>query len=394
MDNKTKYSKFKFNGIQMIGLIIGIPLILLIVYLLIYWYIKMRNEYVGTSSMIYINIIFITIFLVMFLPTIFSVIGTIQAKNKISREDKSIEKENLYLYLRELPNNYGIGVNTLLMDSTIENYKDIVAVILDLCAKKYLHLEKKNNSYMIKILKDNDNNLLQNEKYIISLIKNNNIKNIDYDKWYNYCLDDGRSLELYNHEDVATKRSHIDIDIPGLDKFLPFISGVISGIISIYVYMFLVKNLNYDVMLIKAIGSLIFAIIAFALLFKIVILIITLLCNLLVLLLSLLSFPTILKFAKDEEYMREMNNHLIRTQKGIEEYKKLLAFKAFINDFGVFASKHVEEVKLWDHYLSYAQLFGLTKNIMNSGYKELVVNSSFSIDDFDSINFDNIEIEK
>ena len=394
MGNKTKYLKFKFNGIQTIALIIGVPLILLIVYLLIYWYIKMRNEYFGTSSMIYINIVFVTIFLIMFLPTFFSILGTILAKNRINKIDKSIKKDSLYIYLRELPNNYGIGVNTLLMDSTIENYKDIVAVILDLCAKKYLYLEKRNNSYVIKLLKDSDEYLLQNEKYILSLIKDNNIKNIEYDKWFNYCLDDGKTLGLYNHDDSVFKKSTINIDLPSLDKYLPFISGVISGIIGIYVYLFLFKNINYDVVLIKVLGSLIVAVIAFILLFKVIILIITLLCNLLVVLLSLFSFPKVLKYAKDEEYIREMNNHLIRTQKGIEEYQKMLAFKAFMNDFGSFASKNVEEVKLWDYYLSYAQLFGLTRNILNSGYKELVVNSSFSIDDIDNINFDNIEIDK
>ena len=101
-------------------------------------------------------------------------------------------------YLRELPNDFGIGVTTLLFDSKIENRKDIVAVILDLCARKYLSLTKSNDKYIIKILKKIDKNLLDNEKYIMELLMNNNIKNIDYYKWYGLCEQDGINLGLYN----------------------------------------------------------------------------------------------------------------------------------------------------------------------------------------------------
>ena len=70
----------------------------------------------------------------------------------------------------------------------------------------------------------------------------------------------------------------------------------------------------------------------------------------------------------------------------------LKAFKAFIKDFGNFADKYPEEIILWDRYLSYAQVFGLTKDIMKTGYSKLIKNSSFQIDDINNINFDNIEI--
>ena len=39
-----------------------------------------------------------------------------------------------------------------------------------------------------------------------------------------------------------------------------------------------------------------------------------------------------------------------------------------------------------------AQVFGLTKDIMKTGYSKLIKNSSFQIDDINNINFDNIEI--
>ena len=48
---------------------------------------------------------------------------------------------------------------------------------------------------------------------------------------------------------------------------------------------------------------------------------------------------------------------------------------------------------LWDRYLSYAQVFGLTKELMDSGYKELVENASFIIDNIENINMQNIEVK-
>ena len=94
----------------------------------------------------------------------------------------------------------------------------------------------------------------------------------------------------------------------------------------------------------------------------------------------------------DDNYKNVIENNLIRTKKGVEELHKLYAFKNFINDFGTFAQKSPSEIILWDRYLSYAQVFGLTKNIMKSGYKELVDNSSYKIDDIDNIYIENIEI--
>ena len=81
------------------------------------------------------------------------IMGLAKAQVQISKENKYIKNTNPYIYYRYLPNNFGIGVTTLLFDSTIENYKDIVAVILDLCAKKYLSLIKQNDKYVIKVKK-------------------------------------------------------------------------------------------------------------------------------------------------------------------------------------------------------------------------------------------------
>ena len=46
----------------------------------------------------------------------------------------------------------------------------IIAVLLDLCAKKYITLSKQNDKYIISVLKKPDTYLLYNERYILSSI--------------------------------------------------------------------------------------------------------------------------------------------------------------------------------------------------------------------------------
>ena len=89
-------------------------------------------------------------------------------------------------------------------------------------------------------------------------------------------------------------------------------------------------------------------------------------------------------------YNDEMSNNLKRTDKGLEEYYKLKSFANFLDDFGAFAGKEPEEIVLWDYYLSYAQVFGLTEKIMKTGYNKLINNSSFNIDDINNLTLDNI----
>ena len=88
--------------------------------------------------------------------------GKIRVKKKEIIIEKEIKLDNPYIYYRELPNNYGIWISSILVNKTIENEKDIIACILDLCARKYLKLEKVNDKYIITILKNSTINLFSN----------------------------------------------------------------------------------------------------------------------------------------------------------------------------------------------------------------------------------------
>lgn len=376
MNKKTKFNQTNVKG-TILGLFIYIIILVILIYLLCT---------AGDNILQYIFSILVLTLSLIFL--IGSIIGYLKGKIQILKENKYIKNTNPYIYYRDLPNYFGIGVTTLLFDSSIENYKDIVAVILDLCARKYIHLTKQNDKYNIEVLKNVDNGLLSNEKYILTLIINGDIKNINYQEWYNHCVQDGIELGLYQQRKVTLNNdSSTNNKAEKVLKTCFKISLTIAILIVVitFIGLFFEKSskTTHDfeplfLIIISGaftfIGSFLISLIPVYFIF------------------TFIGLKDRLKDISNINYKTIIENNLRKTEKGVEELHKLYSFKAFINDFGNFVDKNVDEVVLWDRYLSYAQVFGLTKEIMNSGYQQLVNNSSFQIDDIDNINLDKIEL--
>lgn len=356
----------KYNNTNITLTLIVVMLLASIIYFLVYSLFHATSIFELLGSLI---------FLLFFIIGIMgSCIGLIKGKSQVARENRYIKNNNPYIFFRELPNDFGIGVNTLLIDSTIENRKDIVAVILDLCAKKYITLTKDNNKYIIKLIKSDDDNLLNNEKYILSLIKENDIKNVDYQKWFKYCIEDGINLGLYNQEKInIDSKPFLTQDVKKRRWKIHLLLSLICGII---VFILLIPN--------NALKAFEYGLFCFGLTY-ILLIVPFYIVNILT------GFKNIAKQNKDINYKNIRENSLVKTNKGIEELYKLNSFKAFIKDFNTFVDKNPEEVFIWDRYLSYAQIFGLTKEIMKSGYSQLINNSSFQIDNIDNVDLHNIK---
>ncbi len=382
--NETKYENTK---VSLTLIIVAIIVYIVIPIGLIYTMIEVYNTPI-TETGIFQSVAFKILFLFVlgfFLfftlsAAIGSIIGVLKGKIFINKENRAIKKNNPYIYYRELPNNYGIGVATLLFDSKIENYKDIIAVILDLCARKYLSLIKEEDKYCIKILKGLDNTLLSNEKYILNLIISQDIKNINYNEWYDYCLQDGIKLDLYFHNENTKRRIGSGLVTKKETEHLKKMHRNISLFMG--AFMFFTSLISGE--LVKGIFYSLSTFILFYLVLIIPFYIIFVgIC-----------IVNMFKMQKNTNYDIALNNHLTRTKKGVVELQKLISFQSFLSDFGNFVDKCPEEVVLWDRYLSYAQVFGLTKEIMKTGYNKLVDNSSFNIDNIDNITIDNIEVKK
>ena len=196
--NKTYYKNKQLN--IPLTIICAILLLVIIVFnsFLVGLFILISSVY--KSKEILVMLLFPVVFLLISIPGFLgSISGLLAAKRTIDMDYKKIKISNPYIYYRELPNNYGVGVASLLMDSKLENEKDIVAVILDLCAKGYLKLNKIGDKYVISIIRNKGySNLLFNERYIINHLISGDIANLNYEEWFNCCMNDGIYLHLFD----------------------------------------------------------------------------------------------------------------------------------------------------------------------------------------------------
>lgn len=322
--------------------------------------------------------------------------GKIRVKKKEILIEKQIKLDNPYIYYRELPNNFGIGICSILVNKTIENEKDIIACILDLCARKYLKLEKVDNKYVITILKNSTDNLLSNEAYILKHLMNNKIQQIDYQEWHQLCVENGKQLELFedNNEVNLSKTKQKEIaeeyyktNEYQLKKIIPvfLLIGVILGS-AVFIFPNVTDafarflDMNNDMKL-KIISFVSIMFITFMLLISIYGIIRTV----------YIVGKTVYQ-NRNMIYQNTLSTKIIHTLKGQDATKKLISFKKFLRDFGSFAEKNPEEIILWDEYLSFAIVFNLTDEILKTGYKQLIENSSFKIDDVDNINLQNMKV--
>ncbi len=322
--------------------------------------------------------------------------GKIRVKKKEFSIEKEIKLNNPYIYYRELPNNFGIGISSILVNKTIENEKDIIACILDLCARKYLKLEKVDDKYIITILKNSTSNLLSNEAYILKHIINNTVQQIDYQEWHQLCVEDGKQLELFEdnkevnlseNEQKEIVEEYYKINEYKLKKITPVVLliGVILGS-AVFIFPNITNtfahflNMNNDMKL-KIISFVSIMFITFILLINIygIIRVISMVGK------------TVYQ-NKNMIYQNILSTKIIHTPKGQDAAKKLFSFKIFLRDFGSFAEKNPEKIILWDEYLSFAIMFHLADEILKTGYKQLIENSSFKIDNVNNIDLQNMKV--
>lgn len=389
-----KKTKFKDRNKYTIGEAILILLtILFLIPEIVLFILKKIYKDAYFDFFIICSLIPIIIFVMLLLSILY---GKALAKKKEILIEKDIKLYNPYIYYRELPNNYGIGICSILVNKTIENEKDIIACILDLCARKYLKLEKIDSKYMITVLNKSTVNLLSNEAYILDHITNNTVQQIDYQKWHQLCIEDGKKLELFaDIEEVNLSESkqkeiveeYYKTNEEKLKKIIPILLliGVILGSM-VFIFPNITNqiahlfNINNDINL---------KIISF---FSIIFITFILLINIYGLIRVISMLGKTVYQNKSMIYQNILSTKIIHTKKGQEATKKLFSFAKFLKDFGSFAEKNPEEIVLWDEYLSFAIMFQLTNEILKTGYQQLIENSSFKIDNVNNINLHNIKV--
>lgn len=288
-------------------------------------------------------------------------IGDNKARREIKKELKLLTLNNPYIYFRDIPNKYGIGVSTRILNLKFGK-KEVLAAILDLSAKGYIKFKQNGKSYEIIDCNKETNTLLKNEIYLLNWVKNKNINNFSIKEWKILCDEDSKKLEMFNNN-IKEYKPLFNMDT-AYAKNLLLVSFIFSFIL---VLMF--NSTIYDSILLGIFPSLFIAVFLTFPVFLIVFFI--------MLFIALLHEGKIIAYNKKKS--------MVLSDIGENEYHELCALCKFLDDFGSFAEKHIEEIVIWEQYLSYALLFRLNEKILKTGYNKLSINDSFIIDDLDKI---------
>lgn len=312
---------------------------------------------------------------------------------KESKESAKVNEEDKLIYYRELPSNYSPAIVSILCNYQLEAYKDIPAVILNLCAKRYIDIKEVNGQYEFVVL-ENSEKLISHEQYVLDWIINKTT--FDREKWKLLVESDACSLNLVENKDINEIKKKVNksatktILKPML--LVVLIVAIVLGVLYFGInalYNYAENSINEvgtssqitneeQVLLSKELMELkqsmdglfttenmstlaIFGIITLAFVIGIPYFVI--------------SVFTTHKPVAEVQYEYKYK----RTDKGNEDYIKWIAFKDFLVDFSLINTRDIQEVYIWEYYLAYATSLGIGEQVIKSSDERILKNKVFSI---------------
>ena len=302
-----------------------IPMYLMFIYIP-FWY---ANILLGNNGAV-------ILMMIIFLGYLIIRIGIViynRMKVKLSKDER--------IYVRDVEVEYSPAVLSYLQNQKIEGKKDIVACILNLCAKGFLKIEKKEeNHYELKPLPNKDSERLKkDEKYLYRTICKK--EKLDMNIWMKYIKEEFESYHF-------TKKDKIRIDLIFLYSYFIMMIGFL-------IYLQVSEgNQNYSGILIAM----------FILLFVAIEL-------------SILEPPirAIIRYLRKGEYLDGTY-----TVKGAKEMKRWDKYKKFLEDYTLLEDKPLESVIVLEKHLAYATVLNVNTSYTKSFIEQLEVAHKMNLD--------------
>lgn len=245
------------------------------------------------------------------------------------------------IYIRDMEVDYSPAILSYLENQRTEPKKDIIASILDLCAKKYLYIEKQNeNKYILKLGKNMKiDNLKSDEKYLYEKLSKG--EKINIDRWIKLVQEEFKKYKF-------VRKNKINL----YSVFLILYFAIIIGI-SIIIQInpnFKIANENFNIIFITFF-------VAFELAFIEPIM------------------RIIIKYLRKGEYFSG-----IYTASGIKEMRRWKAYKDFLKDYTLIKDKPIESVVILEKHIAYAIVLDVNKKYTNNIIEDLNLNYSLNFD--------------
>ena len=250
------------------------------------------------------------------------------------------------IYVRDIEVEYSPAVLSYLQNQKIEKKKDLIACILNLCAKGFLEIEKKEkNYYKLKPLKTNNNEILKkDEEYLYNKICKK--EKIDINTWIEYVKE-----EFENYKFIQENKIHLST-IFLIIYFLNFIA------LMIYLEIIGKDGVRYEIF--QAMCIPFFVAMELAILEP--------------------FMKVILSFLRKGEYLDG-----IYTIKGAKEMKKWDKYKKFLEDYTLVQDKPLDSITILEKHLSYAITLNVNKSYTKSFVQQLEEEHEINLECVDKI---------
>ena len=233
--------------------------------------------------------------------------------------DKEYKPKFNVPYYREFPASYGPEIVEYLVKNKKISPNSLTAMVTDLIRKKALEVEEVPNDKKNYRFKKTDNEVIltKTEDFVMD--------------WFIKKIGDGSSVTTKEIENCSKKYSSSKEFMDNYNKWSSSVTTEAKG------YDFFEENKTGKRLsfIYALVGTVVFSIIFVGILFGV---------------------PALIYFTKFTK----------KSQNGIEEYSKWMAFKKFLKDFGRMDEKQLPEVILWEKYLVYATAFGIAKEVEKS----------------------------
>ena len=247
------------------------------------------------------------------------------------------------IYVRDMEVKYSPAILSYLQNQKLENEKDIIASILDLCAKKYFDIRKvgENRYTLEKGSNQNSNILPTDEKYLYDKIVAK--EKIDFYEWKEIVIEEFNNFGFFKYK-------HMSLTV------IFFILFMIIMLLFAIVYA-----INPRTELTQ------FFIIVFFTLFEI----------------ALLE-PCLIIISKiiqnNEKYIAG-----IYTSAGAKEMKRWDQYKNFLKDYTLIKNRKIDSVIVLEKHIAYAIVLNVNKDYTKSIINDLKVNYNLNLDYIKSI---------
>lgn len=236
-------------------------------------------------------------------------------------------------YIRDLPKQCSPAISSLIYDLKIDVYKDYTATILYLCTKKYIELVKDEETYKIKIAKQqNYTDLGRGEKYVLDIIQDKN--KFDENHFKKEIIKEAQEKELITNK-MHSKKTKI-----ALILILIVSSLIITYNISKLVFVFLICILGA---------------------------------------IALAGYMIIIEKNENQIILDVVDTEYIRTKEGKNMALLLKGLKRYIREYTLIKDKEIDYIQILENYIPYALVLDEADTIEefiknNEEYRELIYN--------------------